>query len=397
MNNNELPKRTGMQKIFSLIIVILIIFAGVSLSKYFIKTKPKAKRKPPATTEIAVRVIKPKKTDDVVRISAIGTVIPSETLALKPRVSGKITYINPKLIPGGFLKKGETAVKIDKQDYLLIRNIKASNLEKAKSDLEIEYGKQKVAKNEWKLLRQYMKNVDNSSANLALRKPQLKQKLATMKIAEQELRQAELNLKRTSVKIPFDSVVTEKNVNHGSVVNTQTVLAKLNGTGSFWIETSIPGEYLKFLNLSFSQQKFDNKVRIYELNMQNDKYINGEIIKLLSSVDPKGKMAKLLIEVKDPLNLKGVKNKFPLLSGNTVKVVIEGIKFNNIYSLPTNLIYEGNYVLTVKNDKLKKTPVDIVWKDVKNSFIRKGLNDNDSIIVTNISAPVDGMKVKVIK
>ncbi len=397
MNNNELPKRTGMQKIFSLIIVILIIFAGVSLSKYFIKTKPKAKRKPPATTEIAVRVIKPKKTDDVVKISAIGTVIPSETLALKPRVSGTITYINPKLIPGGFLKKGETAVRIDKQDYLLIRNIKASNLEKAKSDLEIEYGKQKVAKNEWKLLRQYMKNVDNSSANLALRKPQLKQKLATMKIAEQELRQAELNLKRTSVKIPFDSVVTEKNVNHGSVVNTQTVLAKLNGTGSFWIETSIPGEYLKFLNLSFSQQKFDNKVRIYELNMQNDKYINGEIIKLLSSVDPKGKMAKLLIEVKDPLNLKCVKNKFPLLSGNTVKVVIEGIKFNNIYSLPTNLIYEGNYVLTVKNDKLKKTPVDIVWKDVKNSFIRKGLNDNDSIIVTNISAPVDGMKVKVIK
>jgi RND family efflux transporter MFP subunit len=397
MNNNELPKRSLKQKIFSFLLVAIIIFIGVSYSKYLLKTKPRAKKSPPGKSEIVVKTINPLKKDSIVKVSALGTIIPSKVIALTPQVSGIITYINPNLVPGGLLKKGEIAAKIDKSDYLILRDLKKNNLEKAKADMEIEYGRQKVAKKEWNLLQQYLDNVDNDSAYLALRKPQLKQKLAAVKNAEQELKQAQLNLKRTDVKIPFDCIVEEKKLNIGSFANIQTAIAQLIGVNAFWIRVSIPVKYLSFLNLDFSKEEFENNVFIFRLNDNKSGFIKGKIIKILPNVDSKGKMAGLLIEVNDPLNLKKQKKEFPLFIGDTVKIVMEGIRLKNVYEVPSELIYNSENVLIAKNGKLKIAPVSIVWRDFDNVYINKGLNDNDSVIVTNISAPVEGMRIKVIK
>ncbi len=397
MNNTELPKRTLKQKIFALIIVVLIIYAGFSFSKYLIKTKPTAKKRPPAKTETFIKVVKAKKTDTNITVTAIGTVVPSEQIALKPQVSGKVIAVNSELIPGGLLRKGEIAVEIDKSDYQIVKSIKENNLVKVKADLEIEYGRQKVAKKEWNLLQKYMKNTDNETAYLALRKPQLKQKVSAIKIAEQELRQAKLNLIRTYVKVPFDAVVSEKNISVGTVVNTQTVLAKLTGIKKFWIIASVPNAYLEQLGLKFSSKRFNNKVFVYRLNENNgNNFRRGKIIKILSEVDEKGKMAKVLIEVEDPLSLNN-KSKFPVLTGDTVRVVVEGKKLNDVYKIPVNLVYENNELFVYKDGKLKITPVDIVWKDMKYVYVKSGIKENDLIVTTNIPVPVDGMNLKILK
>ena len=51
------------------------------------------------------------------RLIVLGTVQPAQRIRLGPRVSGQVTEVAPRFVPGGMIRKGERLLRIDPADF----------------------------------------------------------------------------------------------------------------------------------------------------------------------------------------------------------------------------------------------------------------------------------------
>ena len=396
----EIPTRPLWQRLLAIGLIIIIFVIGISIAKYLIKNKPQTKKRVPQKTITIVKVTSLKRSDSFITVSGVGTVIAAKTINLQAQVSGTTTYVNSKLIPGGIIKKGEIIIKIDDSDYKIQKILKESVLNKAMADFEIEEGQQAIAAKEWKLIQEFSNNKGKQSitaSDLVLRKPHLKKIKASVASAKAELEQAKLNIQRTTVKAPFNAIVSEKNIAAGSQISAQTNIAKLVGIDEYWVEILIPASKLPYLNISSNNNLNElPKVKISYIGNNNTTLYEGKILKLLSHVDAKGLMANVLISVKDPLGLKN--NHSPLLLGSSVKAEITGKQLNGYFKIPRAAVLDnGKIMLAGKDNSLEIRDIVIEWKSKDWIYIKDGIEANEKLIISRIPAPVNGMPIKIVK
>ena len=217
---------TWISRIIRFMIVIAILSAGAGISVYWFKHRPSTKRGRPVSLSRLVEIKPLAKVSEKVLVHAMGTVIPSQNIQVGFRVAGKIVWINPRIIPGEFLSAGELIAKIDTQDYEIALEQQRVELAKAQADKELEMGQQAVARKELEFLDQ---NPTEKDKSLMLRKPQLNKINAVIKGAQAAIKKAELELKRTSIYIPFDSIVQAKHVEIGALANVGSPVVTIYG------------------------------------------------------------------------------------------------------------------------------------------------------------------------
>jgi RND family efflux transporter MFP subunit len=390
----ETTTRGKYQKGLKIILPFIIVSIGIAGAVLFNKTAPKARKRPPAKMSSVVRVKKVHPSTHKLLISAMGTVIPARQIKLKSRVSGEVIETDPEFVVGGLLPKGTKALQIDPEDYKLALARKQSQVADASFELKIELGRQDVAKREWELLNNGGPS-NNKDIALALRKPHLNKAKADLNAAKAELKQAGLNLSRTTIRAPFNAIVRTKNIELGSQVSPQDQLAELVETDEYWIMVSIPVDRLKWISLPKDISDTGAKVRI---KYRKGNTREGYVVRLLGDLETKGRMARVIVSVIDPLDLKNPsKKRAPLLIGEYVHLEIEGQELNNVTRIPRTALRENNHIWVAGNDKkLRIKTVEVVWKDTKTVFLRNGLQPDDRLIVSDLSAPVNGMPLKIV-
>jgi RND family efflux transporter MFP subunit len=234
------------------------------------------------------------------------------------------------------------------------------------------------------------RNAKALDRDLALRKPHLEKAKANLDSAQADLRQAEVNLSRTVIRAPFNSVVLGKNIELGSQVTTQDQLAELVGIDEYWVEVSVPTDRLKWISIPKNSNGSGAGAKIF---YRNGSIRSGKVIKLLSDLESEGRMARLLISVKDPLALKKEnKEKLQMLIGEYVRVKIEGTQLNEIYTIPRSALRDNVHLwLLGKDNRLHIREVGILWRDADIVVINKGLSPGESVIISDLPAPVEGM------
>jgi multidrug efflux pump subunit AcrA (membrane-fusion protein) len=211
---------------------------------------------------------------------------------------------------------------------------------------------------------------------------------------EADVRKAQLNLARTRIRAPFNALVRTKHVDIGSQVSGQEKLAELVGTDEYWIQASIPMDRLNWIMIPRRPAEPGSKVRILH---RNGYEIAGTVTRLLGDLGSQGRMARILVEVQDPLNLKkGAKSLPALLIGEYVRIEIEGRKLQSAYRIPRTALRDNSMIWVVNQDsKLDIRHVETLWRDTKTVLLRKGLEPDDQLIVSDLPAPVNGMPVQV--
>ncbi len=388
--DNDNRRLSGREKTVLTAVTILFLALALAASFYMLKNRPKPERRKPPKKDLQVTVQELHASSRKITVPVLGTVIPAVQVDLKTRVSGEVTWTNPNLIEGGLISRGEALVKIDRSDYELALTGKRANLEQAKYELAVEQGKQDIAKREWELL-DLEKEASELDRELALRKPHLREKLARLKAAEADVKKASLDLERTTVKAPFNSIVRTAGVNVGDQASVQTVLANLVGTDSYWIQVSLPVDQLKWINLPGVTGKDGSPAQV---TTSTGRVREGKVLKLFSDLEPEGRLARLLVEVPDPIDLKNPEGeRSPMLLGEYVRINIEGLTVDDVFSIPQRALRDGNEVWTVDSgNHLKTTMIDIVWKD-RDTVLARGLSEDSLLILTDIPAPVEGMKL----
>jgi RND family efflux transporter MFP subunit len=396
--NNMLPEKQpnparSPRPIIRIVLSLVILGAGIGAASYLKNSAPRTKKRPPVKLSPTVLIQTVKPSSYQIIVTAMGTVIPAREVVLKSRVSGEIVEIHPEFTEGGFLKKDMRIIQIDPQDYELALARKRSTVTDAEYALKLELGRQAVAKREWELLNQGKAALDMEK-ELALRQPHLDKVRAGLSAAEAELKAAMLDLERTHITLPFNAMVRSKSVDRGSQVTPQEPLAELVGTDAYRVQASLTVDRLEWIDVPVQTGDHGSKAQII-YGRGNE--CSGKVIRLLGDLAAEGRMARILVEVADPLGLNSSnQNRTPLLIGEYVRVKILGRKLDNVFQIPRTALKDNSSIWIVgENQTLEIRKVRAVWRDADVVLLKDGLKPGERLIVSDLSAPVEGMAVRV--
>ncbi|MEJ2428586.1 MAG: efflux RND transporter periplasmic adaptor subunit, partial [Deltaproteobacteria bacterium] len=377
----------------NLFISLLVIVLGLGVATYITHKAPKAQKRAPVKVipVVEVQVVEPG--DHRIMVPAMGTVVPAREVELKAQVSGKVLSLHPEFIEGGYLKENAQILKIDPVDYQLTVTLAEAKVKDAESALELAEEEANAAREEWRLLNENTANTNDAPPPLVAKEPQLAAAQARLKAEHAELKRAELDLKRTSVRAPFNSIVRTKSVEVGSLVTPQDPLAELVGVDEYWIQVSVPVDYLRWISVPKGKREKGSQVRVVHRNGYER---SGEVIELLGDLETQGRMARILVAVKDPLGLKDTGQTIrPLLIGDYVRVKIEGSPLSQVFRIPRTALRDNDTIWVVGDDStLDIRPVKIIWRDSQTVLLDQGLDPGDRVIVSDLAAPVKGMKIQ---
>lgn len=383
----------GLKAVIPLVIIAIAGFGAYMM----VATKPVAHKKAPVVPVPIVDVVNLKPVESRIWTEAMGTVTAAREINLGSQVSGKVVFVSPSFIPGGFFKAGQEILRIDPVDYELAVKQQQAVVTEAEYNLKIELGHQKVAGREWKLLGETSGKSAAGSADLALRKPHLQKARADLESAQAKLREARIDLSRTRITAPFPAQVVSRSVDLGSIVSSQQTLANMVGTDEAWIMATVPVDRLH--RISFPDKINGMKGADAVIDVNGDGEFpgrHGEVVRLLPSLEEKGRMARVIISVRDPFNLKNKKNISRLLLDSYVRVRIDSGLLKNIYVIPREAFRDNNSVWIMNSrDVLEIRPVESIWRDSKNIYVKSGLKPGERMILTDIPAPLEGMKLRV--
>lgn len=387
-----------MRKSTSAILSLLILLAGAGVMVMLIHSKPRAATRPQKSGAVLVDAIRVNPMDRPVEVGAMGVVMAAHTVMVQPQVSGRVVWLSPNIVPGGRLKKGDKFVRIDDRDYKAVVVQRKAAVQKAKYDLIAEQARGSVAKREWSMMKGKVKTAGADKA-LVLRKPQLAMAQAAMQSAKSGLRIAMINLSRTTIRTPFDAIVMKKNVDAGQVVGPGAAIATLVDTGDFWVQTAIPVDELAWFDLPGVDAKGGAAARVVQQLADGRQSIRkGRVIRVLGDLEPKGRMARVLIDVADPLATGNGLPKLPLLIGNYVHVKIKGHTLKQVFVLPRRALRDDNRVYVITGDnKLSVRKVRILRREKGNALVRGDLRAGDMVITSRLDTAVNGMVLRLFK
>lgn len=408
VEEEELEKKLSFGKrflrgVFRFIFPIIFIAGAILTAQWMIRTSPKARRRRRRAKRRAhlVQTKKVHRSKHNVNLKVMGTVIPAKRVTLQPQVQGRIVSIGKAMIPGGYVKKRAKLFRIEANDYWLAVKQQKSALASAKAQLAQEKGRQAVAAKEYELLGKKMNGGDR---DLMLRKPQLDAAKAAVDQAKAVLAKAQLNLGRTLIRAPFNAIVETRTANVGSRVTTGSPLATLVGTDAYWIEALIPVDQLRWVRFpSQGKEKTRKEKTLGSLVLVRDPNAwgikekrEGRILRLLPGLDEKGRMARVLVEVKDPMALgESMAGKPKLLMSSFVSVSVSGGEMQSVVALERKYLRDDDTVwVRDKDGKLDIRKVSVAFRGRDEVYISKGLAHGHEVVTTNLSGPVQGMPLR---
>jgi multidrug efflux pump subunit AcrA (membrane-fusion protein) len=409
----------GLPRWLTIVLTLLVVGLGVGAAVFFFKTKPQPKKEPEDAVAPLVEVARAQKGTRSIRMVLTGEVQPSMKVIVMPEVGGKVVWQHPDLVPGGRFKKGETILRIDPRDYALALKQQQAQLAAQQLNVQMEKARQRVAEEEWQLYQKERKQAgltkppkpktegepDEGEA-LALRKPHLESAEVAVGAVKTSIAKAQLQLSRTIVDAPFNAVVQSENVDLGQLVGPSMQLLTLVGTDTFWVQVSIPFDKLPYVKLP-KDGEAGSPALVWLDTGHGRVERKGEVIRLLGDLDPVGRLARVLVEVKDPMLIESAPrlatgdegdkavSGLPLLLGSFVHVEIEGLELENVAEIPRRALQtDGKVYVLADDDTLRIEKVTVVWGSNDSVLVTGPLKDGERLVTTNLQTAVQGMKLR---
>ncbi|MEM1349073.1 MAG: efflux RND transporter periplasmic adaptor subunit [Myxococcota bacterium] len=316
------------------------------------------------------------------------------SVVVSPQVTGTITSMHENLVAGGLIQADEVLYRVDARDYRINVREQETQLLNAKAQLDIERGQQQIAKREWDLFKEQRDgSVDPS---LALRKPQLEIAKVNIDAAQARLERAKLNISRTTVRAPFNGIVLSESAEEGQLVSTASQTVTLAGTDTFWVRTTVPMDKLAQIAIPGLNAAQGSQAEVVQ-DLGGQRVVRtGEVVRLLGELDPVGRMAQVLVAVEDPMALDEERQgTSPLLLGAFVSVEFKGKESKELVEVPRVALRDGDRVFVVSgDDTLSVRDVQIAWRRPDSVLVSAGVADGEQVVVSNLGAPVEGMKLR---
>ena len=387
-----------MSRIFPIIITFAMLL-GIGVGGFAVldalKPKPEqAAERPVGLSVFAEQVIK----DDLVfSIQAQGEVRPQREILVAPQLAGRISYVSPDFIDGGFIRKGQVLIRLENADYKLGVVRAKSGVASAEQRLAREQAEAEIA------LQDLIDLDITDSSPLARREPQLLEAQASLDSAKAQLADANLALNRTAVTSPFTGRVREKSVDTGQFVSPGTPLGRIFATDVVEVSMPITDEQLGQLGLplAFAETATaKGPTVVFNGNVGGKpRQWEGRITRTSAAVNPRTRLINVIAELNDPYG-EGADDGAPMAPGLFVTASVEGSRVDDLYVAPRGSIRSGNKIFLGDTEagELRIYEVDLVYSDLDGAWFRSDhVEVGDLAIISPLQAPFDGMSIVVLE
>jgi RND family efflux transporter MFP subunit len=364
----------------SIVLGVLVLAAFVFFSRSMAESKaPPKKKESPPVLEREVKVVSTKNTAVTSEMEVQGSLEAYNKVDIFAEVTGTLSNSTRPMKVGSFFKKGAVLLDVDREEANLNILSQKSNLLNAITtlmpDLKIDYPE---SFQQWKT---YLDNFNVESPITAFPKAlnqQEKYFIASKNLLSQyySIKSAENRLQKYTVYAPFSGVITQANINPGSLVRAGQKMGELMGTGVYEMRATLNLEDLQYI-------KIGSKVNLYSDAIQGN--WTGTIKRISDQIDPNTQSVIAYIGVSGKNLREGM-----YLRGKLNSQVIQ-----DALQIPIELLVNQNQIFTVKNGQLTLTNVDVINKSAHHAVV-KGIPDQTLMLKEKIIGAYEGLKVKAV-
>ncbi|MFT5444304.1 MAG: RND family efflux transporter MFP subunit, partial [Myxococcota bacterium] len=348
---------------------ILVLVAGFAVSGLLLVTGPKVEAVSPSVEAPPVRVMTVVPSALQLSVTTHGTVVPRTESELVPEVSGRVIWVAPSLVSGGFFAEGEPLLQIDALDYEVNLEQSRARLARAESDLANA-----------RLAHTRQLDLAAQEASSAAQLDDAINKLRVAEAAKREavasLGKANRDITRTKVLAPYDGRVRNERVDVGQFVNRGSTVATIYAVDFAEVRLPVQDEQLAFLDLPLAAAAVDDEplatVTLRARFAGRDHEWQGEIVRTEGELDPRTRMVNVVARVKDPYATKG--DTPPLAVGLFVEAEIQGDHENNVVVLPRSALHGKTRVMIVDAEqRLRFREINVLRLNRDEVLIQGGL------------------------
>ena len=350
-------------------------------------------KKPPT---MFVDVMRVNATNEKITVTAQGSVTPRTQTTLISEVSGLIIDVSPAFVAGGFFSKGDVLVRIDDRNYRAEVKRAQASVRAAETNVTRETGLADYAREDWERAQSVLRS-SKAATDLAMRKPQQAEALASLEFAKADLEKRQGDLDRTVIRAPYDGLVREKRADIGQFVNSGSPLAVTFSVEVAEIRLPLPDSQLPYLNLDEYELVKGSGPEVV-LSASIGGQLNtwqGRIIRTEGVFDERSRVLYLVAQINDPYNRYSKGWEHPLRMGTFVDAAIEGKLLENVIRLPRRALRRDNKIWTVAdNNRLTAVTVVIARADEQSVLVQSGLESGELVCLTVPENPLPGTLVR---
>ncbi len=419
-------------------LILLPLLAGLGILAFVIKHRADPQQAPLTEQARPVRVIAVPSVTVVPRALGYGNVEPGKTWEAVAEVSGKLVAIHPRLKRGAILKADEVLLRIDPTDYELAvaqteANIQATEAQLAELDVkaantrtsqEIEQKVLKLGEQELErkrkladrgtvtrseldaekrnmlALRQSVQNLNNTLNLIPAERKLLQAQLAR---DQTQLRTAQRDLERTTIRLPFTGRVAQVEVERNEYVRQGDMLAQVDSIDVAEIPAQVPMGRVGALirsneSLTRVPTDLDELRRVLGLSARvwlRDKGLTvmweGRMARFSDTIDPQTRTLGVIVEVDDPYKDVQPGVRPPLLKGLFVEVELRGRARPEQRVIPRSALHGGQVYTLTEENRLRKRPVRVSLVQPEFVVIADGIEAGERIVISDLIPAIDGM------
>ncbi|WGH76438.1 efflux RND transporter periplasmic adaptor subunit [Tenacibaculum tangerinum] len=366
-----------MRKLKIVGVAIAVLAIAFLIARYF-----KNSKKPPVQKlnkiEKTVFVQEVKNGEIPVNISANGSLVAKNKIALFAEVQGVLQATGKDFRAGVRYKKGQTLLRINNQEFYAsiqsqrssLQNLIASIMPDIRLDFPEDFEK-------WDT---YLKNFDINKAVQPLPKPSSdkgKYFLTGKNIytTYYNIKNSEVRLGKYRINAPFNGVLTEALVTSGTLVRPGQKLGEFIDVSVFELPLSVNAAFAAIL-------KEGKTVTLHDLEKTNK--WTGKVSRINSKINQNTQTVQVFIEVKGQ----------ELREGMYLEANVPAKTATNAFEINRKLLVDNNAVYVVKNNTLDLVEVTPVHFN-ENTVIIKGLKDGEQLVSKPVPGAYIGMPIKI--
>ncbi|RED53680.1 efflux RND transporter periplasmic adaptor subunit [Aestuariispira insulae] len=420
------------------------LLVGVVVLVLAVSNKKQPTLREASETARPVRVLPVQPLDFVPKSLGYGYAEPKKQLASVAEVAGRITYRNPDLLRGRILPAGTLLVEIDPTDYILeverseadLISIEAqiseidTTIANLQESLKIERDLQKLSEKEVERKRKLLKRGAGSQAALDTAETNLlsqRQKIqdlenenrllpaqravleATKRQNETRLAQAEEDLSRTRIILPFDARIASVAVEEGEYVPVGQQLLEADGidvseitaqfalshfaslmAGERSMEGFDPGRAGEIL------REFGIEARVRAVNMEGAPVWEARLDRINDAIDSGTRTLGIIVAVDEPYRKAIVGKRPPLVKNLFVEVELRGKAKPGRIVIPYSALHRsenGTDIVYVADgdNRLRHREVKLGTSQGDVAVVLDGLQAGEALVLTDLIPAIEGM------
>jgi len=312
--------------------------------------------KAPELPALAVSVAAAEERTPLRQVEVMATVKAAESASIAARISGNITKLPVKL--GGSVSRGDILAVISADEIRAKVTQAQAQLDQAERNL----------KREQNLLQ---KNAATKESVRTLEE--------SRKIAEAAYREARTMLDYTTIKAPFDGVITSKPANIGDLAVPGKTLLTIENESSLQVIADVPEALVLALTIG---DRLPVRIDAADLD------IEGTITEIAPTADPRSRTAPIKLDVAPSPALRSgqfARVSLPGSSGTAIMVPAASVKpFGQL---------DRVFIVTDGTARLQLVKTGLTHGD--HIEILSGVNGGEQVVVSDLTEISDGRKVTI--